>query len=54
MVVILMMSPKKTTPGLLKTTVFWNKDYDVVISSHDVTKKILSHDSNYIIDVAMW
>ena len=42
------------TPGLLKITVFWNKGYDVIISVHDVTNKILSRDSNYIVDVVMW
>ena len=54
MVTILMMSAKITTPGLLKIRVFWNNGYDVIISVNDVTKKILSRDSNYIIDVAMW
>ena len=42
------------TPGLLKITVFWNKDYDVIISVDHVTNIILSHDSNYIVDVFMW
>ena len=54
MVTILMMSAKMTTPGLLKIRVFWNNGYDVIISVHDVTSKILSCDSNYIIDVVMW
>ena len=54
MVTILMMSAKMATPGLLKITVFWNKGYDVIISVDDVTNKILSRDSNYIIDVVMW
>ena len=49
-----MMSAKLATPGLLKITVFWNKGYDVIISVDDVTNKILSRDSNYIIDVVMW
>ena len=48
---ILMMSAKIVTPGLLKITVFWNQGYDVIISVDDVTKKILSLDSNYIVDV---
>ena len=34
--------------------VFWNKDYDVITSVCDVTNKILSLDSNYIVDVVMW
>ena len=49
-----MMSAKMATPGLLKITVFWNKSYDVIISVDDVTNKILSRDSNYIVDVVMW
>ena len=51
---ILMMSEKMATLGLLKITVFWNKGYDVIISVDDVTNKILWHDSNYIVDVFMW
>ena len=54
MVTILMMSAKITTPGLLKIRVFWNKGYDIIIFVYDVTNKILSRDSNYIIDVVMW
>ena len=48
-----MMSAKKATAGLLKITVFWNKSYDVLIPVDDVTSKILSYDSNYIVDVFM-
>ena len=54
LVIVLMMSAKMATPGLLKITVFWNKGYDVIISVDDVTNKILSRDSNYIVDVFMW
>ena len=53
MVTVLMMSAKMATLGLLKIKVLWNKGDDVIISLHDVTKKILSRDSNYIIDVVM-
>ena len=49
-----MMSAKMAALGLLKMTVFWNKVYDVIISIHDVTNKILSRDSNYIVDTIMW
>ena len=49
-----MMSAKMATPSLLKITVFWNKIYDVIIPVDDVSNKILSHDSNYIVDVFMW
>ena len=54
MVTILMMSAKMATLGLLKIKVFWNKGYDVITSVCDVTNKILSRDSNYIVDVVMW
>ena len=49
-----MMSGKMTTPGLLKITVFWKKGYGVVFSVDDVTIKVLSRDSNYVVDVFMW
>ena len=54
MVTILMMSAKLGTLNLLKIKVFWNIGYDVIMSSHDVTNKILSRESNYIIDAVMW
>ena len=54
MVTILMMSAKMATSGLLKIMVFWNKGYDVIIPVDDVINKILSLDSNYIVDVLMW
>ena len=54
MFTILMISPKMATLVLLKIKVFWNNSYDVTISVHDVTNKILSRDSNYIVDVVMW
>ena len=38
-----MMSAKLATPGHLKRKIFQNKGYD----------KILSRDSNYIVDVVM-
>ena len=49
-----MMSAKMATPGLLKITIFWNKECDVIIRVDDVTSKILSLDSNYIVDLFMW
>ena len=49
-----MMSEKMATPGLLKTMVFLNKDYDVIINVNDLAKKILSNDSNYILYLFMW
>ena len=54
MVTILMMSAKMATLSLLKIKIFWNKGYDVIISVHDVTSKVLSYESNYIVDVVMW
>ena len=51
---ILMMSAKLATLGLLEIKVAWNIVYDVIISAHDVTNKILSRDSNYIADAVMW
>ena len=42
------------TPGLLKIKVFYNIGYDVTVFVHDVTNKILSCDSNHIVDVVMW
>ena len=49
-----MMSAKLATLGLLKIKAFWNKGYDVIASNCDVTNKVLSPDSNYIVDVVMW
>ena len=46
-----MMSAKMASPGLLKITVFLNKCYDVITPVDDVTNKISSRDSNYIVDV---
>ena len=54
MVIILMMSAKMAKPGLLKTTVFWNKGYDVIIPVDEVANKVLSRDANYIVDALMW
>ena len=55
MVIVMMMLPAKmATPGLLKTTVLWNKGYDVIVPAHDVTNKTLSRDSSYIVVVVIW
>ena len=48
-----MIPAKLATLGLLKIKVFLNKSYDVIISVSDVTSKILSRNSNYIVDVFM-
>ena len=54
MVAILMVSAKLDTLGHLKVKVFWNKGHDIVNSVYDITNKILSGDSNSIVDVVMW
>ena len=48
-----MMSAKMTTLGLFKVKLFWNNSYDVKIFGHDVTDKILSRESNYLVGVVM-
>ena len=53
MVTILMMSAKIAPPDLSKIKIFLKKSYDVIIFVNDVTNKILSRDSNYIVDVVM-
>ena len=47
------LSAKMATLGLLKIKISWNKDYDVIISIHDLVNKILLLDSNYILNVVM-
>ena len=44
---------KMATLGLLKIKLFSNKDYDIIVSVHDIINKILSRDSYYVVDVAM-
>ena len=51
MVAILMIPAKLATPGLLKIKTFRNKGYDVIIPDYDVTNKILSGESNHIVDL---
>ena len=51
MVVILMMSEKFVTQSLFKLNIFLRKVYHIIISVYDVPKKILSRDSDFIIDV---
>ena len=54
MVTVSMMSEEMATLGLLKRKIFQNKSYDVIVSVHDVTNKLLSRGSNYIVHVVMW
>ena len=53
MVTILIMSAKLAAPGPLKIKIFQSKDYNIIITGYDVTSKILSRDSNYIVQVVM-
>ena len=48
------MSAKLATLDLLKIKEFGNKNYEAIISVHDMTNKILFCDSNYVVNVAMW
>ena len=54
MVTILIMSPKWAALGLPKLKEFCNKGYDITNYIYDVTIKIMSHDSNCILDVVTW
>ena len=54
MVTILIMSPKWAALGLPKLKEFCNKGYDITNYIYDVTIKIISRDSNYILDVVTW
>ena len=49
----LMVSAKMASVGRFKIKVFWNKGYDDILFVHDITKKTLSRDSNYNLDVLM-
>ena len=50
---MLIITVKLTIAGLLKIKLWWNKSFDVIVSVHDVTNKILSRDSNYIVNDVM-
>ena len=49
-----MMSAKMATLGLLKIMIVWKNRYDIIIPVDDVANKILSRDSNFIVDVFIW
>ena len=53
MVAVLMVSAKLATLSVFKIKVFWNKEDQVIIYAPDVTSKVLSRDSNYIVDMVM-
>ena len=48
-----MMAADLATLGLLKLKVLGIKVYNVLNDLHDITNKILSHESNYIVDMVM-
>ena len=48
------MSEKLAAPGPLKIKIFQSKDHNVIIPDYDVTSKILSRGSKYIVEVVMW
>ena len=52
-IALLMISARLAIPHLLKVKVFLNKGYDVMMSVREVTTKILSRESNCIVDVVM-
>ena len=51
---MLIMSAKVVPPGLLKIKIFQNESYDIIIPDYDFINKILSRDSDYIVEVVMW
>ena len=53
MVIILMVSTKIATLGLLKIKVFKNTGYYIIISVYDVINKNILRNSNSNVDVAM-
>ena len=42
------------TPGVREIKLFWKKGHDIIIFVNGITNKILSRDSNYIVDVVTW
>ena len=54
MATIFIMSAKMAMLGSLKIKLFWNNGYDVIIFVSDITNKVLSRDSNYIVDAFIW
>ena len=47
------MSVNLTTPSLLKRKIFRNESYDVIIFDYGATKKVLSRDSDDIVDLVL-
>ena len=53
-VITILMLVKILTVDVVKIKVVWSKGYDLIISVYDVTNKVLSHNSNYVVDVVIW
>lgn len=53
MIIIFTISTNFATPSIFEVIVLFNKGYGVINSSHDIPSKILSHDSNFVVDVVM-
>ena len=47
------ISAKLASLGLLEIKIFWDTVYEVIVSVHDITNKILLCDLNYIVDVVL-
>ena len=47
-------APKTPILNRVEIKVLWNKGYYIIYYVCDVTNKILSHDSNCIMDVVIW
>ena len=54
MVTILIIPAKMATLGLVKINLYWNKGCKVIVSVYYVTNKILTCDSNYIVEKVIW
>ena len=52
-VIIMIMSAKLDTLGLLKINVFLGKGYEIIILVRDIINKLSSRDSNYIVNVVL-
>ena len=47
------ISAKLASLGLLEIKIFWDTVYEVIVSVHDITNKILLCDLNYTVDVVL-
>ena len=54
MIPILVMPAKFDIPGFLEIKEFWNERYNDIIFIYDATNKILSCESNYVLDAVIW